>query len=132
MALDTDGENFVTDDNRGGYYVCQCQSCDAIFSSKHCDGGEPIADQGDFGDAYCPNCGQVDPYECEDANAVWNAQQRKINKLTPLIQVSKVFQVLLADLPQQYKDMLKKEQNIDPEILSNAIFTAEKATQPLG
>lgn len=132
MPHHRDGENFVTDNNTGGYYVCKCQSCDAIFNSKHCNGGEPIADQGDFGDAYCPNCGEVDPNECDDAAAVWNTQQRKINKLTPLVEVSKAFQALLADLPQQYKDMLQNEHDINSESLSNAILTAEKATQPLG
>lgn len=132
MAHHTDGENFVTDNNTGGFYVCQCQSCDAIFNSKHCDGGEPIADQGDFGDAYCPNCGEVDPQECDAAAAVWNTQQRKINKLSPLIQVSKIFHALLADLPEEYKDKLQKEHQIDSEILSNAILTAVEATQPLG
>ncbi|HAU4892021.1 TPA: hypothetical protein F3L08_12850 [Aeromonas hydrophila] len=81
MSKDIHGVNFVTDDNTGGYFVMQCQSCDEVFNSKSCDGGEPNADAGDYGDAYCPHCGQVDPEECDNPNLVWNVQQKKINEL---------------------------------------------------
>lgn len=81
MSKDTHGMNFVTDNNTGGYFVMQCQSCDEVFNSKSCDGGEPNADAGDYGDAYCPHCGQVDPEECDNPNLVWNVQQKKINEL---------------------------------------------------
>lgn len=82
MSKDTDGVNFVTDDNTGGYYVCECQNCGEVFSSRDCGGGGQIADTGDYDDAYCPHCGQVDPLECDNSALVWNVQQRKINKLT--------------------------------------------------
>lgn len=81
MSKDTDGVNFVTDDNTGGYYVCECQSCGEVFSSRDCGGGGQIADTGDYDDAYCPHCDQVDPLECDNPALVWNVQQRKINKL---------------------------------------------------
>ncbi|QWL69371.1 hypothetical protein HQ397_03995 [Aeromonas hydrophila] len=81
MSKDTDGVNFVTDDNTGGYYVCECQSCGEVFSSRDCGGGGQIADTGDYDDAYCPHCGQVDPLECDNPALVWNVQQKKINEL---------------------------------------------------
>jgi hypothetical protein len=81
MAKDTDGANFVTDDNTGGYFVCKCQNCGEVFNSKDCDGGRQIADTGDYGDCYCPHCGQVDPEECDNPSLVWNVQQAKINRL---------------------------------------------------
>lgn len=81
MSKDTDGVNFVTDDNTGGYYVCECQNCGEVFSSRDCGGGGQIADTGDYDDAYCPHCDQVDPLECENPALVWNVQQKKINDL---------------------------------------------------
>lgn len=81
MAKDTDCVNFVTDDNTGGYFVCECQNCGEVFNSKDCDGGGANADAGDYGDCYCPHCNQVDPEECDNPNLVWNVQQAKINRL---------------------------------------------------
>lgn len=81
MARDIDGADFVTDDNRGGYYVCQCQQCEEVFSSRDCSGGGSIADTGDYDDALCPHCGQADPADCTNPNLVWNVQQKKINAL---------------------------------------------------
>jgi len=81
MPKDKDGVNFVTDNNTGGHYVCQCQGCDEVYSSRSMDGGEPNADAGDYGDSYCPHCEQVDPEECDNPNLVWNVQQKKINTL---------------------------------------------------
>ncbi|AYO63729.1 hypothetical protein WH06_01900 [Aeromonas salmonicida subsp. salmonicida] len=86
MSKDTDFVNFVTDDNTGGYFVMQCQGCDEVFNSKDCHGGGQIADTGDYGDSYCPHCGQVDPEECDNPNLVWNIQQRKINRLADTYQ----------------------------------------------
>lgn len=86
MSKDTDGVNFVTDDNTGGYFVCECQSCGEVFSSRDCGGGGQIADTGDYDDAYCPHCDQVDPLECDNPALVWNVQQQKINKLAEAYQ----------------------------------------------
>lgn len=81
MSKDIDGVDFVTDNNTGGYFVMECQNCGEVFNSKHCNGGEANADAGDYGDCYCPHCGEVDPMECDNANLVWNVQQKKINQL---------------------------------------------------
>lgn len=81
MSKDSDGIDFVTDNNTGGHFVCECQNCGEVFNSQNMDGGEPNADAGDFGDCYCPKCGQVDPEECTNANLVWNVQQKKINAI---------------------------------------------------
>lgn len=81
MSKDKDGVNFVTDDNTGGYFVCECQNCGEVFNSKSCNGGESIADTGDYGDCYCPHCGEVDPMECDNPSLVWNVQQKKINEM---------------------------------------------------
>jgi hypothetical protein len=48
-------------DTTGKYFNVQCQKCGWTGSSEHLDGGGQIADTGDYGDTYCPNCGQIDP-----------------------------------------------------------------------
>jgi len=78
---DTDGPNFVTDDNTGGYFVMDCEECGHIFNSGGAPGGGPIADTGDYGDCYCPNCEAADPAEADNPGRVWNAQQARINQL---------------------------------------------------
>ncbi|WP_157960978.1 hypothetical protein [Rahnella sp. AN3-3W3] len=80
---------FVTDDNTGGYYVAECEECGKIFPSQTCDGGEQIADSGDYGDCYCPHCGFIDPLECDNANLVWNVQQLKIVNLTKQLEAER-------------------------------------------
>lgn len=39
------------------YFMVTCDNCGWIGSSGHLDGGEPIADTGDYNDCYCPSCG---------------------------------------------------------------------------
>lgn len=80
---------FVTDDNTGGHYVAECEECGHIFPSQTCDGGEQIADSGDYGDCYCPHCGFIDPLECDNANLVWNVQQLKIVNLTKQLEAER-------------------------------------------
>ncbi|MFS7308038.1 hypothetical protein [Rahnella inusitata] len=80
---------FVTDDNTGGHYVAECEECGQIFPSQTCDGGEQIADSGDYGDCYCPHCGFIDPLECDNANLVWNVQQLKIINLTSQLEAER-------------------------------------------
>ncbi|WP_236695872.1 hypothetical protein [Pseudomonas sp. ES3-33] len=71
----------VTHDNTGGPFVVECQGCGEVYPSFHCLGGGQIADTGDYEDARCPHCDQVDPEECDNANLAWNTQQLKINEL---------------------------------------------------
>lgn len=71
----------VTHDNTGGPFVVECQGCAEVYPSFHCGGGSQIADTGDYDDAHCPHCGQVDPEECENVGLAWNTQQLKINAL---------------------------------------------------
>jgi len=76
MPTDRDGENFVTDNNTGGYFVFECD-CGAIGNSS------TLAVQYGQDDSacFCPKCGDPDPDECENSAAVWNHQQKKINEL---------------------------------------------------
>ena len=71
----------VTHDNTGGPFVVECQGCGEVYPSFHCLGGGQIADTGDYEDARCPHCEQVDPEECDNASLAWNTQQLKINEL---------------------------------------------------
>lgn len=71
----------VTHDNTGGPFVVECQGCGEVYPSFHCLGGEQIADTGDYEDARCPHCDQVDPEECDNAALAWNTQQLRINEL---------------------------------------------------
>lgn len=48
-------------DKTGKWFNVCCQNCGWTGSSEWLDGGHQIADTGDYGDTYCPNCGQVDP-----------------------------------------------------------------------
>jgi len=79
--MDVDKKNFVTSDNTGGYYVCECENCGHVFSSENANGGAPLADSGDYDDIRCPECDYVSPSDCENPNLVWNVQQAKINLL---------------------------------------------------
>ncbi|WP_448217493.1 hypothetical protein [Endozoicomonas sp. 2B-B] len=81
----TDGRNFVTDDNTGGFFVIDCECCGHVFNSKDAHGGGQIADTGDYDDCYCPKCGAADPAEADNANKVWNVQQARINELESAI-----------------------------------------------
>lgn len=71
----------VTHDNTGGPFVVECQGCGGVYPSFQCLGGGQIADTGDYEDARCPHCDQVDPEECDNAALAWNTQQLKINEL---------------------------------------------------
>lgn len=75
----------VTHDNTGGYFVVECQGCGLVYPSFQCEGGEAIGDSGDYSDAVCPHCNQVDPEECDNVGLVWNTQQLKINALQELL-----------------------------------------------
>lgn len=75
----------VTHDNTGGPFVVECQGCGQVYPSFHCLGGGQIADTGDYDDAVCPHCDQVDPEECDNAGLAWNTQQLKINELQQLL-----------------------------------------------
>lgn len=81
METDMDESGYVTADNTGGHFVCECEQCGSVFNSRDSHGGEPIANAGDHGRTYCPSCGCADPGECCNPNLVWNVQQRKINLL---------------------------------------------------
>ncbi|WP_339492445.1 hypothetical protein [Pseudomonas rhizophila] len=75
----------VTHDNTGGPFVVECQGCGEVYPSFHCLGGGQIADTGDYEDARCPHCEQVDPEECDNAALAWNTQQLKINALQEML-----------------------------------------------
>ncbi|MDH1634683.1 hypothetical protein [Aeromonas caviae] len=135
MSKDIDGVDFVTDNNTGGYFVMECQNCGEVFNSKHCNGGESIADTGDYGDCYCPHCGQVDPMECDNANLVWNVQQKKINQLnqkcadllaalTLSLEQMEVDAVFIDGEYSSSRDLDELEQDGD---LPNAILVARSA-----
>lgn len=50
----------------GIYFVAQCEKCGFKGESSEWDGGGQIGDTGDYGDSYCPVCGQVDVPEADD------------------------------------------------------------------
>jgi predicted RNA-binding Zn-ribbon protein involved in translation (DUF1610 family) len=39
------------------WYAVTCPKCGWKGSSRDCDGGEQIADTGDYNDPLCPRCG---------------------------------------------------------------------------
>ena len=48
------------------FFVAQCEKCGFKGTSDEWKGGGQIADTGDYGDFYCPVCGQVDVPEADD------------------------------------------------------------------
>lgn len=50
----------------GSYFVAQCEKCGFKGESSEWKDGGQIADTGDYGDCYCPICGQADVPEADD------------------------------------------------------------------
>ena len=48
------------------FYTAMCGKCGWWGSSEFLDGGGQIADTGDYGDCYCPVCGNSDLDELEN------------------------------------------------------------------
>jgi hypothetical protein len=57
------------EDIKANFYTAICDKCGWWGSSKLLDGGGQIADTGDYGDCYCPVCGNADTGEVEEAPA---------------------------------------------------------------
>lgn len=60
---------------KDGYFVAECSKCGFRASSSEWLGGGQIADTGDYGDSYCPVCGQID---CEEADDDTYIDQREL------------------------------------------------------
>ena len=71
----------------GSYYLVECCNCGEMYPSNLLDGGEAIADSGDYGDCYCHLCGADDTERADwgDVNSneakAWNFQQKRIEAL---------------------------------------------------
>lgn len=48
------------EDKIDNYFTAECNECGWFGSSKHLLGGYQIADTGDYGDCFCPVCGNKD------------------------------------------------------------------------
>lgn len=59
------------------YYTAVCDKCGWWGSSKLLDGGGQIADTGDYGDTYCPVCGNTDTGEVDENEAEIEHQARR-------------------------------------------------------
>ncbi|EMQ4301545.1 hypothetical protein WG886_002200 [Yersinia enterocolitica] len=92
--------DYVTDDNTGGYFVVECGNCGEVFPSQKLDGGDAIADSGDYGDAYCPHCNETDPDECANVGLVWNVQQAKINALIAQLEAAQKLNPLSVNVSE--------------------------------
>ena len=71
----------------GSFYLVECCNCGEMYPSNLLDGGEAIADSGDYGDCYCHLCGADDTERADwgDVNSneakAWNFQQKRIEAL---------------------------------------------------
>jgi hypothetical protein len=52
-------ERLCTPEQLKNYYPTMCSSCGWKGCSCELEGGHQIADTGDYGDCYCPKCGEV-------------------------------------------------------------------------
>lgn len=123
--MSIDKTDFVTDDNTGGYFVCECECCGHVFSSEHASGGAPLADSGDYDDIRCPKCDDIAPPGCENPERVWNVQQEKINNLKAYINlfqpaenyVRKHYSVKLGDsVPDAMIRLLEDRDRLEKEL----------------
>lgn len=58
-AIKPDGTDFIAPH----YFMSKCEACGWIGSSEMWIGGGQIADTGDYGDCFCPNCEKI--IDCE-------------------------------------------------------------------
>ncbi|WP_196096089.1 DUF551 domain-containing protein [Enterobacter roggenkampii] len=71
----------------GSFYLVECCNCGEMYPSNLLDGGEAIADSGDYGDCYCHLCWADDTERADwgDVNSneakAWNFQQKRIEAL---------------------------------------------------
>ena len=79
----------------GSYYLVECCNCGEMYPSNLLDGGEAIADSGDYGDCYCHLCGADDTERADwgDVNSneakAWNFQQKRIEALLDELEAEK-------------------------------------------
>lgn len=103
----------------GSFYLVECCNCDEMYPSNLLDGGEAIADSGDYGDCYCHLCGADDTERADwgDVNSneakAWNFQQKRIEALLDELEaVQRLFAEATLKLIKQHALLNKAEIHI--------------------
>ncbi|WP_252427099.1 ead/Ea22-like family protein [Enterobacter hormaechei] len=97
----------------GSFYLVECCNCGEMYPSNLLDGGEAIADSGDYGDCYCHLCGADDTERADwgDVNSneakAWNFQQKRIEALLDELEAAEKrvveLEARMVKLPERYE-----------------------------
>ncbi|MCM6992643.1 ead/Ea22-like family protein [Enterobacter roggenkampii] len=104
----------------GSFYLVECCNCGEMYPSNLLDGGEAIADSGDYGDCYCHLCGADDTERADwgDVNSneakAWNFQQKRIEALLDE----------LEDAEKRIAELERKEQHSDRQSVIDALASS--------
>ncbi|MDF3569187.1 ead/Ea22-like family protein [Enterobacter cloacae] len=104
----------------GSFYLVECSNCGEMYPSNLLDGGEAIADSGDYGDCYCHLCGADDTERADwgDVNSneakAWNFQQKRIEALLDELEAAE----------KRIAELERKEQHSDRQSVIDALASS--------
>jgi hypothetical protein len=104
----------------GSFYLVECCNCGEMYPSNLLDGGEAIADSGDYGDCYCHLCGADDTERADwgDVNSneakAWNFQQKRIEALLDELEAAE----------KRIAELERKEQHSDRQSVIDALASS--------
>lgn len=102
----------------GSFYLVECCNCGEMYPSNLLDGGEAIADSGDYGDCYCHLCGADDTERADwgDVNSneakAWNFQQKRIEALLDELEALQSFRTAYMEWSDK-TDWVQTDKRLD-------------------
>lgn len=116
---------------KGSFYLVECCNCGEMYPSNFLDGGEAIADSGDYGDCYCHLCGADDTERADwgDVNSneakAWNFQQKRIEALLDELEAA---EKRIAELSQKADiyDMLRQDYELQGSLVDFVDWQAKR------
>ena len=93
------------------YYPVKCDVCGWMGSSEKLEGGHALADTGDYGDCYCPVCGNTEPEETEQIQPItaWkDAVEKMSGLLKKALQINEDNHWKISGIQIDYEEKLKQ------------------------